>query len=576
MQLTRFLAAAFPHLAALHLDGLEVDDQRITLVLSSRCSTAQCPDCRSRSHWAHSRYTRTVSDIPIAPYAVCLRITARRFYCRNAACRRQTFRERLPTAAPVYQRRTPLLRRLLERVGFALGGQAGQRLLQQLGLGHRGVSRNSVLRVVRQATLPILPTPQVLGVDDWSFRRGRTYGTILSDLERHQVVDLLPDRSAQTLADWLVEHPGVTVVSRDRAGAYADGVRRGAPHAVQVADRFHMVKNATDVLEQVLVRQHRFLRLAARDQLPPANEHDSRSTPSTGSTDGSPSLPTPQTRVQREQQARWDRQRTRYEQVQALQTQGYSYRAIAKRIGLSRDTVTRLARADAPPQRRHQIRRPSIMDPFEPYLRERWVQGEHNSAQLYTEIREQGFMGSLVLVRQRLARWRLRPGQTHDAVDGSASDGCSKRQFSPRETLWLLLADPTNIQQREKTAQERAYVARLRELSPTIQQTQDLVGQFRQLLRARDLTGFRAWLPHASRSLVPEVRGFARGLQRDRSAVEAAFVYAWNNGQVEGHVNRLKMLKRQMFGRASFALLRHRVLYHAAEEWYLVGQQAFT
>ncbi len=399
MQLTRFLAAAFPHIAAFHLDALEVNEQQITLVLSSRRSTAQCPDCRSRSHWAHSRYTRTVSDIPVAFHAVRLRITARRFYCRNAACRRQTFRERLPTAAPVYQRRTPLLRRLLERVGFALGGQAGQRLLQQLGMGHRGVSRNSVLRVVRQAMLPTLPTPQVLGVDDWSYRRGQTYGTILSDLERHQVVDLLPDRSAQTLAEWLVNHPGVAVVSRDRAGAYADGVRRGAPHAVQVADRFHLVKNATDVLEQVLIRHHRFLRLAARDQIPTANEHDTGSTQSTGmryGSYGSPSLPTPQTRMQREQQARWERRRTRYEQVQALQTQGYSYRAIAKRVGLSRETVTQLARADAPPGRRRQMRRPSIMDPFEPYLRERWAQGEHNSAELYTEIREQGFTGSPV------------------------------------------------------------------------------------------------------------------------------------------------------------------------------------
>ncbi|MGO8948019.1 MAG: transposase [Ktedonobacterales bacterium] len=173
-------------------------------------------------------------------------------------------------------------------------------------------------------------------------------------------------------------------------------------------------------------------------------------------------------------------------------------------------------------------------------------------------------MGSPVLVRQRLARWRLRPRHAEDATDGSSCDGRPKWLFSPRETLWLLLADPTPTQQREKTAQEGAYVARLRELSPTIQQTQDLVVQFRKLLRARDVAGFRAWLPQACRSTVPEVRGFARGLQRDRLAVEAAFVYAWNTGQVEGHVNRLKMLKRQMFGRASFDLLKQRVLSHAA------------
>jgi transposase len=553
LHLTRFLATAFPHVAALHLDALEVDNQQITLVLSSTCSSAQCPDCHSHSHWVHSRYSRTVSDVPVASYAVRLRITARRFYCRHAACRRQTFRERLPTAAPVYQRRTPVLRRHLERVGFALGGQAGQRLLQQLGLGNQGISRNSLLRLVRQADLPGVPTPQVLGVDDWSFRRGRTYGTILTDLERHNLVDLLPDRSAKTLAQWLVHHPGVGVVSRDRAGAYADGVRQGAPAALQVADRFHIMRNATDALEQVLVRQHRFLRVAAMDGIPRTQEHH----PSTAQRPC-------RTRLQEEQEARLARKRTRYEEVQALQAQGYSYRAISRCVGLSRETVTRLARADSLPERRHQPRRPSILDPFAPYLRERWAQGEHNSAQLFAEIREQGFPGGPVLIRQRVARWRLRPGQPEGAAGAASGDGQPQRFFSPRQTLWLLLNDHVVTQPREMNAREEAYVARLRDVSPTIQQAQDSIGRFRHLLRTRDLAGFREWLPLALRSTVPEVRGFARGLCRDRSAVEAAFVHKWNNGQVEGHVNRLKMLKRQTYGRANFDLLRRRVLYHAA------------
>lgn len=569
MRLTDFLATVFPHLTTFHLNSIKVDKQQITLSLSSYRRTARCPGCQTRSHRVHSRYVRTVHDLPVAGITLRLRITARRFYCRTATCQRRTFRERLPTVAPVYHRRTPLLHRQIERIGFAVGGRAGQRLLQELECGTPGSSRNSILRVVRQAALPAVPTPHVLGVDDWSFRCGRTYGTILTDLERHRPVDLLPDRSAQTLAQWLAEHGGVAVVTRDRAGAYADGVRQGAPAAIQIADQFHIMKNATDALEKVLVRQHRFLRLAAKDTQDAGtggNEPNTSGVLPTGdaAVSLSPSPSTPRTRLEREQQARLDRKHARYEQVHTLQSQGYSYRAIAKQVGLSRETVTRLARSDWPPERRIQSRRPSILDPFEPYLRERWAQGEHNSAQLFVEIHEQGFPGSPVLVRQRLARWRLRP--TLPQGGGGTASGSSqpKRGFSPRHTLWLLLNDTSATPCANGSTREEAYVARLREVSPTIQQAQESIGSFRRLLQTRDLAGFRAWLPQALRSTVPEVRGFARGLCRDRSAVEAAFVYAWNNGQVEGQVNRLKMLKRQTYGRANFDLLRRRVLYHAA------------
>ena len=564
MRLTCLLASIVLHLTALHLDTVEVGDQQITLVLSSRQCVARCPECHCRSHSVHSRYVRTLRDVPLAALAVCLRITARRFYCHNTACHRRTFRERLPSVAPVYQRRTLLLRHHLERIGFALGGRAGQRMVHEIGLGSHGASRTTLLRLVRQAVLPTMPTPCVLGVDDWSFRRGQTYGTILTDLERHRLVDLLPDRSAPTLARWLVHHPGVSVVSRDRAGAYADGVRQGAPQALQVADRFHLMKNATAALEQVLIRQHRFLRLAARDEQPDVGEQIPGTTLTPVDTNIAVAEEPPQTRRQREREASLARRQARFEQVQGLQAQGLSYRGIARCTGLSRDTVTRFARADTPPERRHSPRRPSLMDPFEPYLRERWAQGEHNSAQLFTEIQEQGFPGSSCLIRQRLACWRVRPGRTVGTAGTVASDGHPKYQVSPRQTLWLLLGDRPTSSQNRGDVQEQAYISRLRQLSPTIQQAQHLLGQFRRLLRAQDLAGFRVWLPQATRSAVPEVRGFAQGLRKDRSAVEAAFVFEWNNGQVEGQVNRLKMLKRQTYGRASFDLLRRRILYQVA------------
>lgn len=231
--------------------------------------------------------------------------------------------------------------------------------------------------------------------------------------------------------------------------------------------------------------------------------------------------------------------------------------------------MTRLCRAEAPPdERQHRAPRPSLLDPFEPYLRERWATGEHNTAQLYAEIREQGFPGSAVLVRQRLARWRARPGRPGVPARGASRDATPApppppRTFSPRQTLWLLLRTDAASPEGDLDAQERAYLARVRELSPTIHQAQDLVQRFRRLVRERDLASFGDWWIQASRSTVPEVRGFARGLHRDRSAVEAAFASDWNNGQSEGQINRLKLLKRQAYGRASFDLLRRRVLYAA-------------
>lgn len=343
--LASFLATVFPHLAVLHLESITVSNQHLTLVVSPTCRTARCPSCQRRSRRVHSHFVRTLADAPVARYRVHLDLHARRFRCVNPACPRQTFRERLASVAPVYQRRTPVLCQALERVGFALGGQAGARLAVHLGLGPTGASRNTLLRITRRAELPAVKTPRVLGVDDWSVRRGRTYGTLLVDLEQHRPVDLLPDRSAETLAAWLTQHPGVQGVSRDRGGAYADGVRRGAPEAVQVADRFHLVKNAAEALEQVLIRQHALLRtaateaggLAARQEaasvpteqpVPPQHTQTATSPTATAITDmtgttATPRLPErPRTRVQREQQARLARRVARYEEVQALHTQG--------------------------------------------------------------------------------------------------------------------------------------------------------------------------------------------------------------------------------------------------------------
>jgi transposase len=254
------LATLLPHLGGLQFDTAVVNDQSVTLSLTATTPTVPCPRCEERAHAVHSRYTRTIADLPIGARRVRLQVHVRRFFCRNVACGRRIFCERLTSLAPAYRRQTDGLYHALQQIGLTLGGKAGARLATTL---HMPTSWMTVLRRVRTLPPRTNPTPRVLGVDDWSWRRGRRWGTILVDLEQHRPVDLLPDRTAAALAAWLTAHPGVDIISRDRGGAYADGARQGAPHAVQVADRFHVVKNIGACFEQFLQRKRVDLRHAA-------------------------------------------------------------------------------------------------------------------------------------------------------------------------------------------------------------------------------------------------------------------------------------------------------------------------
>ena len=534
-------------MTSLQLEEIRIDANQVTLVVHPTRRAAPCPLCGRRSQRVHSHYERRVADLPWSGRCVVLHIRVRRFRCSTPTCPRQTFAERLPQLGPPRCRRTAGQRRALEQIGGALGGAAGARLAQSLGLP---ASRATLLRLVRAAPCPEAPTPRVLGVDDWAWRRGQRYGSILVDLEQRRPVDLLPDRTAESLTAWLREHPGVEVISRDRGGAYAAGARQGAPDAVQVADRFHLLANVGEALERVLGSRRSALREAAAavDRLTAESAAPDDALP-----DSSPGPePARLTRVQRDQQARRERRLARYQAVVALHQQGLSQCAISGRLSLGRKTIRRYLRAESFPDWARPTARPTLLAPYEGYLRARWTAGCHNAATLWREIRQRGFTGGPVIVRRYVAGWRTHPARRgHVAQRAPAADAVAgaparppTRVLSPRQARWLLLGAEDALRPEEQT-----YRTQLLATCPEIREASQLTADFGRLVRTRDRPALRAWLAHADRSELPEFRAFAVGIRRDQPAVEAALSSDWSNGQTEGQINRLKCLKRQMYGR---------------------------
>jgi transposase len=487
-----------------------------------------------------------------------LQIRIRRFFCDFPDCQQQTFAERVPEIANVRGRKTCRLTKALSQIGFAAGGESGSRLAGELGMP---ISPDTMLRLMRQASLSMIAEPRVVGVDDWAFHRSQRYGTILCDLELHRPIDLLPERSASTLAAWLQRHPGIQIISRDRSGEYAKGASAGAPQARQVADRWHLLHNLIEAFEQALDRHHTLLaevskkalwlvpRVAADQKVPVA--------PGSCITDGAVPPTIELTRRQQLQEDRRTRRQSRYRQVKELQDQGLTLRKIAQQLRLSRCTVRRFARTEQFPDRALRPKTASLLDKFLVYLQRRWEEGCHSAAQLYREVRNQGFAGSQYMVRRRVAAWRDLAEAAH--VTGQATMPKQAHAWRPsaRSVTWLLLK-PDKVHSTE----QQAFLAALQEKWPELAENVILIQEFRQLLCRHNPDDLETWMGLAAEpSILPEIKRFAQNLRPDWPAVVEAVRQPWSNGQVEGQVNRLKLIKRQMYGRANFDLLRQRVLH---------------
>jgi transposase len=544
--LEALLDALLPDAAHLRLEHVLVDTDQFILTVGATPAEAACPLCHQPTRRVQSRYTRTLADLPWATTRVQLQLHVRRFFCPNPACVRKIFTERLPDLVVPYARRTNRLRDQLLATGFALGGEAASRHCAGQGMP---VSPDTVLALLRRHLGPSHPTPRVLGVDDWSFRRGQPMGTILVDLEQHRPIDLLPDSTEETVSAWLQAHPGVEIISRDRGEAYASGGKTGAPDAIHVADRWHLLKNLSDSVQKLVARHGAALRQAAQTASPGAEP--AVLPPAT--------LPVPpqKCRARMPKPAPVSFQRTRqlamYEQVRALSNQGWSVSALARHLNLTKMTVRKYRDMEQFRDQRSTAR-PSTVEPYRALVEQRWAEGCTEVKQLWQELQALGYGGSYKSVWMFTRSWQRPTVLAAPAPPAAASPPAR----TPRQAMWLLTRLPDTLDD-----EEQSYRERLCELCPDVATAYPLVQGFQTMLRERRVEQLDGWLGQASACGVRELRRFALGLQQDYAAVRAALEYEWSQGQTEGQVNRLKQIKRQMYGRAKFDLLRSRVLHRS-------------
>jgi transposase len=555
------------------VEAVSSTKNRLTLQVSCTLPSASCPLCQRSSERIHARYGRTVADVPCGGRLVTLAFTIRKFVCHTPDCPRQIFTERLPDLMQSYARMTNRLSEALQTLGFATCGEVGERLTPKLGMQ---ISGPTLLRRMRTRSCPAPSSVRILGIDDWCWKKGATYGTILVDLELRKTIEILPDRTAETAQAWLRTHPEVEIVSRDRGGDYASAAKKGAPQAQQVADRFHLLQNLRERLKEVMDRK--------QDCLPEVAERASDAVPAkaqgikdnrtrhyrTGSA-------TPNQRSERmryddfQKQVRRDKRVSHYEDVRTLVQQGLSQRAIVRKLKLARATVSKFAQAEQYPETHHPKRgeKRSLLDPYKRNILQRWQQGCTNGLQLYDEIKALGYPGSEALLRMFLAELRKKHQEagSASALTIEASTQAIEippslppkpritRRLSATRASWLFVSQPGKLNEKQKQ-----HVGQIRAGHSDLERAYQLSQDFVMMLADRREADLDTWLTQAAHSGLPEFKKMANGIRLDYAAVKAAFSSLWSQGQVEAQVNCLKLQKRIVFGRANFDLLRLRVL----------------
>ena len=499
------------------VDQIHADSQQVTIMVHSGFGSGICPSCGTFSSRVHSHYFRRVADLPLAGRPVQFLIRARRFRCDVVRCGRQIFTERFaPDAIAGHARRTARLDDITHHLGLALGGRPATRLARRLMLP---VSKDTLLRIVRRHARPASEPLSVIGIDDWAWRRNHRYGTIVCDLERRRIASLLPDREQATAQAWLANHPEITVVARDRGGGYGDAVAKALPDAVQVADRWHLMENASRAFLEAVRKSMRQIRQVIR------------------AATITPDLLTCAERLQYEGYVRREETNST---VMALATEGIPIKQIVRQTGLSRGTVRQILRGCRSDVFRQ---RESSLEAYWPLLEGLWTSGCRNGAELWRRLRARGFRGSLRVVGEWTTRRRRAERIGNEQL----------QRIPSARTIARLMSTGRDMLSKAETV----TIAAIESGVPALVSARDAIAEFQTLIRSGREADLGSWIARARQSLVAS---FANGITKDEAAVRAAITLPWSNGQTEGQITKLKLVKRQMYGRGHLDLLQARLI----------------
>jgi transposase len=502
--------------------GFSVDcafgkDESSIVTIRSRAASCACPGCGTVSGRVHSRYQRRLADLPMSGRRVMLQLQARRFRCNSTVCSRRIFTERFDdNVLRPWARRTARLDQIIHCLGLALGGRPAVSFSRRLSIP---VSNDTLLRAVRRRGEPSFPAPTIIGIDDWAWRRNQRYGTLICDLERRKTIALLPDRERATAEAWLMRQPQIGIVARDRGGGYALAAQKTLPGAIQVADRWHLMENASQAFLDAVRKSMRQVRAAI------------------GATVVNPELLTAAEKLQYEG---FQRREETNAVILAMTKEGATIKQIVRRSGYSRGLVRKVLRG----QRSDVFRiRSSSLDAYLPWLDEQWAAGRRNGSELWRSLQRQGFRGCLRVVSE----WSGRR-QRSEKMDASALG----RAPSARAVARLMTVGRDRL-----SKAETLIVAAIESGVELLVEAREVVAAFQAMIRRKALSELDPWIERAKTSLVAS---FANGVTKDKAAVSAAISSGWSNGQTEGQICKLKLVKRQMYGRGKLDLLQARVI----------------